>query len=175
MLPDTLDDDGDSCAGPEEPCKGLASLPMPPKKTTRKVAKRPAKVTLTTAHKKALAAGQTMSRTVDRYLAAINTPKRRGRKVPTATLTTRLAEKQKLLATATGVSKVLAAQEVRDLKVQLDQSSSARGVDLKSLESEFVKVAKQFGGKRGIRYGAWRDAGVSAVVLKRAGVARTRG
>ncbi len=36
---------------------------------------------LSPGHKQALAAGRTMSATVDRYLAAVNTPKRRGRKV----------------------------------------------------------------------------------------------
>jgi hypothetical protein len=36
-------------------------------------------------------------------------------------------------------------------------------------------VAKKFGEKRGIGYGAWRDAGVPAQVLKKAGVRRTRG
>ena len=76
---------------------------------------------------------------------------------------------------ASGVDKVIAAQEVRDLKAKLAQASTASGVDVKSLESAFVKVAKRFGENRGIRYSAWRDAGVSSEVLKRAGVARTRG
>ena len=53
--------------------------------------------------------------------------------------------------------------------------NSASGVDLKTLETAFVKIAKTFGDNRGIGYGAWRDAGVSAQVLKRAGIARTRG
>jgi hypothetical protein len=52
---------------------------------------------------------------------------------------------------------------------------TATGGDVKSLESAFVKIAKRFGENRGIGYGAWRDAGVPAVVLKKAGVARTRG
>jgi hypothetical protein len=49
------------------------------------------------------------------------------------------------------------------------------GVDSKLLEADFVKIAKRFGEKRAIGYGAWRDAGVCAQVLERAGVARTRG
>ena len=44
---------------------------------------------------------------------------------------------------------------------------------MKSLEAAFVKIARKFGQNRGITYGAWRDAGVPAVVLKKAGVART--
>ena len=42
-------------------------------------------------------------------------------------------------------------------------------------EAGFIKIAKQFGENRGIRYGAWRDAGGATVVLKKAGVTRTRG
>ena len=50
------------------------------------------------------------------------------------------------------------------------------GVDMKSLEADFVKIAERFGEQRGIGYGAWRDAGVPAEVLKRGWVsARTRG
>ncbi len=47
--------------------------------------------------------------------------------------------------------------------------------DIARLEAEFVKIAKRFGENRGIGYAAWRDAGVPAAVLKKAGVARTRG
>ena len=116
-----------------------------------------------------------MSATVDRYLAVINTPQRRGRKVSKATLQQRLAAAETRLKSATGVEKVLAAQEVRDLRARLSRMNLAGTVDVKTLESAYVKIAKQFGENRGITYGAWRDAGVPAVVLKRAGVARTRG
>ena len=47
--------------------------------------------------------------------------------------------------------------------------------DAGRLEAAFVKIAKKFGDTRGIAYGAWRDAGVPTAVLKRAGIARTRG
>jgi hypothetical protein len=160
---------------------------MPAKKATRNAAKRttrqsvkgPAKPrsqrTMTAAHKKALADGRSMSLTVDRYLAVVNTPKRRGRKVSKATLEQRLARARERAKSATGVDKVLAAQEIRDLEAKLAQLDTASGADLKSLEAAFVKIAKKFGENRGIGYAAWRDAGVSAQVLRRAGVARTRG
>ena len=76
---------------------------------------------------------------------------------------------------ASGLEKLKAAQEVRDVQAKLAQAKTTIGVDLKSLEADFVKVAKKFSEKRGVGYGAWRDAGVSAVVLNKAGVARTRG
>ena len=85
----------------------------------------------------------------------------------------RLAEARIKAKSATGVDKVLAAQEVRDLQTRIANMSVAVGGDIKSLEAAFVKIAKRFGENRGIGYGAWRDAGVPAVVLKKAGVART--
>jgi hypothetical protein len=158
---------------------------MPPtKKAARKAVRKPAKKAarkapasrrLSAAHKRALAEGRTMSATVDRYLSAVNTPKRRGRKVSKAALQQRLTDARVTAKSATGVDKVLAAQEVRDLQARIAALDSSSGGDIKSLEAAFVKIAKRFGENRGIGYGAWRDAGVPAVVLKRAGVARTRG
>jgi hypothetical protein len=153
------------------------------KKSARKSARprkrTPAKASgsrkLSTAHKRALAEGRTMSATVDRYLTAVNTPKRRGRKVSKAALQQRLDAARTRAKTAAGVDKVLASQEVRDLQARIASVDSSGSGDMKSLESAFVKIAKRFGENRGIGYGAWRDAGVPAVVLKRAGVARTRG
>jgi hypothetical protein len=151
----------------------------PAKRTTRQSVKGPAKPraqrTMSPAHKKALAEGRSMSLTVDRYLAVVNTPKRRGRKVSKATLEQRLVSARGRSKTATGIDKVLAAQEIRDLEVKIARLNTASGTDLKDLEVAFVKIAKKFGENRGIGYGAWRDAGVSAQVLRRAGVARTRG
>jgi len=147
----------------------------PAKKAVKRSTTRPAVRKLSASHKAALAQGRTMSATVDRYLAAVNTPKRRGRKVTKATLEQRLVQAQTQVKTATGVEKVLAAQNVRDLRAKLAQASVSSDADLKSLEAAFVKVAKQFGENRGISYGAWRAAGVSAQVLRKAGVARTRG
>ena len=48
----------------------------------------------------------------------------------------------------------------------------ATKVDLTDIEESFVEVAAQDGASKGIRYGIWRKAGVSADVLKRAGIAR---
>ena len=147
----------------------------PAKKATRTATKGPAQRRLSVAHKQALAEGRTMSAVVDRYLSAVNTPKRRGRKVSKAALVQRLADARAKAKSSTGVDKVLAAQDVRDLEIRIANMDSANGGDLKSLEAAFVKIAKRFGENRGIGYGAWRDAGVPAVVLKKAGVARTRG
>ena len=146
---------------------------MPP---APKAAGKPGPRKMTAAHKKALADGRAMSAAVDRYLTSINTPKRRGRKVSTATLETRLRAAQARSRKAAGVEKVVAAQEVRDLRAKLAEAKgTGTGTDTKAAEAAFVKVARKFGESRGISYGAWRDAGVPAAVLKKAGVARTRG
>jgi hypothetical protein len=155
---------------------------VPAKKTAKKSTKRATKArkqagarTLSPAHKRALAEGRTLSATVDRYLSSVNTPKRRGRKVPKAALQRRLADARTRFDTAIGVEKVLAAQEIRDLQARIAAIDAAGGEDHAALEAQFVKIAKQFGENRGIGYGAWREAGVPASVLKRARIARTRG
>ncbi|MHB1534624.1 MAG: hypothetical protein ACYC1D_08440 [Acidimicrobiales bacterium] len=42
------------------------------------------------------------------------------------------------------------------------------------LETAFVKVASGYSERKGLSYAAWREAGVSADVLRRAGIRRTR-
>jgi hypothetical protein len=106
---------------------------------------------------------------------AVNTPKRRGRKVTKATLEQRLTDARIRLKSAAGVEKVLAAQEIRDLEAKTERLNASGAADVKSLETDFIRIAKRFSENRGVGYGAWRDAGVSAEVLRRAGVARTRG
>jgi hypothetical protein len=61
-----------------------------PKRITKRLAKRSGPRKMSAAHKTALAEGRTMSANVDRYLAAINTPKQRGRKVSQAAMQQRL-------------------------------------------------------------------------------------
>jgi hypothetical protein len=156
--------------------KGATKRSRKPVKKAGTPTKRSGARRLSASHKRALAEGRTMSATVDRYLSAVNTPKRRGRKVSKASLQQRLTDARARAKASTGVDKVLAAQEVRDLKSRIASlDASGGGSDLKSLEAAFVKIAKQFGENRGIGYGAWRDAGVPAPILKKAGIARTRG
>jgi hypothetical protein len=147
------------------------------KKTTGRTRTTPAssKRALSAAHKRALAEGRTMSANVDRYLSAVNTPKARGRRVSKSTLEQRLVSARTRAKAATGLDKLLASQKIRDLQSKIAELESTRSADLPTLEASFVKIAKKFGEKRGIGYGAWRDAGVPPQVLKRAGIARTRG
>lgn len=155
---------------------GIRTIHKTTKKTApRAAAEKTATWTMSAAHKKALAEGRSLSATVDAYLAAINTPKRRGRKVSKATLEQRFAQAQSHAKSATGLERLLAAKQVRDLQARLAHLSTTTATDIKSLESAFVKVAKTFSENRGIRWSAWRDAGVPGDVLQKAGIARTRG
>lgn len=156
---------------------------MPATKTARKSTKRvsahkrtPAAKqrgrTLSAQHKKSLAEGRTLSATVSRYLDAVNTPKRRGRKVTTESLVAKLSKQQDVFKAASGVEKVVAAQDILDIKARLATTPTV--INIGPLEKEFVKVAKTFSANRRISYSAWREAGVSAEVLKKCGIARTR-
>ncbi len=46
--------------------------------------------------------------------------------------------------------------------------------DTEALETAFVDAAKEYSERKGISYTAWREAGVPAATLKKAGVPRTR-
>jgi hypothetical protein len=43
---------------------------------------------------------------------------------------------------------------------------------MSEIEESFISVAKGYGERKGISYASWRDVGVSAAVLKRAGINR---
>jgi hypothetical protein len=46
-------------------------------------------------------------------------------------------------------------------------------VDMTTLENAFADVAKSYSDGKKISYASWRDVGVDAAVLKRAGIARS--
>jgi hypothetical protein len=58
-----------------------------------------------------------------------------------------------------------------DLQKELDTMGTT--VDLSSLESDFVKTASKYAERKGISYAAWRELGVPADVLKKAGISRS--
>jgi len=122
-------------------------------------------------HKAALAEGRTLGRAVKRYLAALesNRPKR-GRKRTSESIAARLETIEMLLAGAETVTKVALIQERMDLSDEL--AGMQVTTDISGLEDAFVKAAKDYSESKGISYAAWREAGVSASVLKRAGISR---
>jgi len=129
---------------------------------------------MTAQHKAALAKGREEGLAVRRYLEAIESSRpRRGRRRTPASITKRLQAIEAELATADPLTRLHLFQQKKDLSEELGRNAETE--DIESLEKQFVKVARAYGDRKGISYGTWRTAGVSAAVLQKAGVPRTRG
>jgi len=127
---------------------------------------------MTDSHKKALARGRAEGASVRAYLEAIeNSRPRRGRPVNTESIQRQLANIDKKLETAEALSKLQLLQQQVDLEAQL--ASLGESVDLSGLEAAFIEVAKSYGERKGISYQTWRRIGVSAAVLRSAGISRS--
>lgn len=122
-------------------------------------------------HKAALAEGRALSRAVSNYLQALEATKpKRGRKRTPDSINARLAKIDAELATADALSALNMRQERIDLQQEL--AGMSEGIDLADLEAEFVQSAKAYSQRKGITYAVWRESGVPADVLKRAGITR---
>ena len=127
--------------------------------------------TMTAEHKQALADGRAEGRAVKAYLDALEQQKpRRGRKRTPDSIAKRLTAIEKQLADASSLQRLQLVQERRDLETELAGMDTT--VDLTALEAGFVKVAKDYSARKGIEYASWRELGVGADVLKKAGVTR---
>jgi hypothetical protein len=130
---------------------------------------------MTAEHKEALAAGRASGLAVRRYLEALEQGKpRRGRKVSPDSIAKKLADVESELVSADALRRLHLIQERTELRARLEDSSGSE-VDRGALEAEFVKVAKEYGDRKSIDYATWREAGVPADVLQRAGIARSKG
>jgi|SRR5215210_6381821 len=126
---------------------------------------------MTDTHKAALERGRAEGRIVRDYLEALRSNKpKRGRKRTSDSINKRLAAIDDEITAASAIEELQLIQERRDLTSEL--ASLGTGVDLGEIEESFVKVAKGYGDRKGISYASWRDVGVSAAVLKRAGISR---
>ncbi len=129
---------------------------------------------MSTGHKAALARGRAESASVRHYLQALETSKpKRGRKRTPASIDRRLAAIEIQLATADALSKLHLLQEQKNLTDERSRVNQVK--DMSALEKQFIKVAKAYGERKGITYGTWRAAGVSAAVLAKAEISRSRG
>ena len=64
-------------------------------------------------------------------------------------------------------------QERLDAEAALVRAEATE--DFAAFETAFVEHAKPYSERKGISYSAWRESGVPAEVLRRAGIPRTRG
>jgi uncharacterized protein YicC (UPF0701 family) len=126
---------------------------------------------MTDDHKAALAQGRAEGRIVREYLDALraNKPKR-GRKRTPDSISKRLAAIEEELADADALTELKLVQERRDLTAEL--AAMGQNVDVADVEEAFAKVAASYSRRQGISYSSWRDVGVPASVLRRAGIAR---
>lgn len=123
-------------------------------------------------HKEALVRGRREGRIVKAYLHALRS-RRPGRPVTVESVKARISALEDRIATETDeLRKLQLVQARHDAEEQLAALSAS--VDLGELEKEFIEVAKDYSERKGIGYPAWREAGVPAAVLKKAGINRTR-
>lgn len=126
---------------------------------------------MTDQHKVALARGRVEGRAVRDYLESLRANKpRRGRRRSAETIKARLKAIETELNEADALGELKLRQERRNLQEELRTRSS--GVDQSALEKAFVQVAKSYGERQGISYQAWREVGVDAAVLTKAGITR---
>jgi len=139
---------------------------MPPRK-------KPTKPGLSASHKDALAEGRRQGNAVRRYLVALEHSKpRRGRSTSADALRARLEDLESKLAVADPLQRVHLIQERRNLELRIEGASAEAEAedDLPELEEAFIAVAADYGSRKGIDYATWREAGVSAAVLQKAGI-----
>ena len=123
-------------------------------------------------HKAALAVGRAQGRAVRAYLEALEAHKpKRGRKRTPESIAARLEKVGREIEGADALKRLQLTQEQINLTQELETFDE--GVDLTGLEADFVEVAKSYAERKGISYAAFRELGVSAATLTKAGIARS--
>ena len=136
-------------------------------------AKRSTKRSMSDAHKEALAQGRSEGRAVRNYLEGLRaTAPQRGRRRTVDGVDRRMAAIEVELVDADPMRQLKLVQERRDL--QTERESMQSPVEIEALEAGFVDVAKSYSDRQGITYQSWREVGVPAAVLARAGISRSR-
>jgi uncharacterized protein YicC (UPF0701 family) len=123
-------------------------------------------------HKAALAEGRAQGRAIREYLEALEAHKpKRGRKRTPDSIKKRLVKLEAEIVESDPMKRVALIQERMDLEEELTTVDG--GVDLSSLEQDFVKYEQEYSLSKGISYAAWREVGVSPATLNAAGVSRS--
>jgi hypothetical protein len=122
-------------------------------------------------HKEALARGRRESRAIKKYLEALSTKRKPGRPVTPETLRKRISTlEERIAAEADPLKAVELRQERIEAEEALAQAEATE--DLDALEIAFVEHARGYSERKNIGYAAWRESGVPAAVLKKAGISR---
>lgn len=111
------------------------------------------------------------TKVVDTYLTALSN--RRvgpGRRVTTESVGKQLERIDERVDATTGVERLVLLQRRQELTAKLLELELDTNFD--DLEAEFVAHAAAYGNRKNITYNAWREYGVPAGVLRRAGIER---
>jgi hypothetical protein len=123
-------------------------------------------------HKDALAKGRSEARAIKAYLQALDS-RRPGRPVTKESLEKRLDRVVSKLADEADPLKRLDLMQSK-LDIETTLSNVEDGANIEELASGFVAHAGSYSDRKGITYTAWRQFGVPAEVLRKAGIAETR-
>jgi hypothetical protein len=119
-------------------------------------------------------AGRLESKAVREYLEALEAHKpKRGRKRTVESINKRIAAIDELFEESDALTRVNLVQERMNLDNELLSMEVSESLD--EYEDGFVEAAKAYSDRKGITYAAWREVGVDAAVLKRAGISRAAG
>ena len=122
-------------------------------------------------HKTANTKARAENRSVSAYLEGLESNRPHpGRRRTAESMHKRIEAIGEALESATPIRRVQLVQERIDLERELSTPNEI--VDISELEDDFVAVAVSYSGRKGITYAAWREVGVPAAVLKRAGISR---
>jgi hypothetical protein len=121
-------------------------------------------------HKAALAAGRRQANAIKRYLRALGN-RRPGRPVTPESLRSKIERIEGQIAEEADPLKRVDLHQAK-----IDAETALRQVDaeghLVDLEQGFIDHAKAYSERKGIGYSAWREEGVPAATLKKAGIRR---
>lgn len=122
-------------------------------------------------HREALRRGREEARVIKEYLEALER-RRPGRPITADSVKHRIAALQAQIdAEASPLKRVELLQRRIDAEHSLAAVEDAP--DIAGLESAFVACAKSYSERKGISYAAWREGGVPAATLRKAGLSRS--
>lgn len=123
-------------------------------------------------HKEALAQGRKEARAIKSYLQALEA-RRPGRPVSKDSLQKRMERISAKLETSDNPLEVVELiQSKLDIEKALSDAENAQ--DMATLEGGFVDNVASYSERKGVSYTAWREFGVPASVLRKAGIKETR-
>ena len=131
--------------------------------------------TMSDDHKAAIAAGRIEAAAVRDYLDALETNRPKpGRQVSPETLAARRAAIDAQLSSGDikPIKRLELMQDRRDIDERLADLQAEP--DMSAVEAGFIAHAASYGARKGISYATWREFGVAAELLARAGITRGR-